>query len=111
VDVLSLSLAGAGHEYSGTLHAVQRGISVVFAGGNDGPVPQTVTNAVPWVTTVAASTIDRSFPTLISLGNKEKLVVSTRNLSSIDYCYIIMFATGSYREDQLDTAIMHSSVY
>ncbi|KAK1616438.1 hypothetical protein QYE76_021955 [Lolium multiflorum] len=82
VDVLSLSLAGAGHEYSGTLHAVQRGISVVFAGGNDGPVPQTVTNAVPWVTTVAASTIDRSFPTLISLGNKEKLVGQSRHYNA-----------------------------
>jgi subtilisin family serine protease len=83
VDVLSLSLGGAGHEYSGTLHAVQRGISLVFAGGNDGPVPQTVTNAVPWVTTVAASTIDRAFPTLISLGNNEKLVVSSTNLQLI----------------------------
>ncbi|XP_051194572.1 subtilisin-like protease SBT3.8 [Lolium perenne] len=74
VDVLSISIGGAGHEIPGTLHAVQRGISVVFAGGNDGPVPQTVTNAAPWVTTVAASTIDRAFPTLISLGNQEKLV-------------------------------------
>ncbi|KAK3156564.1 hypothetical protein QOZ80_2AG0108860 [Eleusine coracana subsp. coracana] len=36
---------------------------------NDG-----VDNAVPWVLTVAASTIDRSFPTMISLGNKKKLV-------------------------------------
>jgi subtilisin family serine protease len=85
VDVLSLSLGGTGHEYSGTLHAVQRGISLVFAGGNNGPVPQTVTNAVPWVTTVAASTIDRAFPTLISLGNKEKLVVSTINVCYIEY--------------------------
>ncbi|KAF7078277.1 hypothetical protein CFC21_082741 [Triticum aestivum] len=74
VDVLSLSIAGVGHELPGTLHAVQRGISVVFGGGNDGPVPQTISNTIPWVTTVAASTIDRSFPTLISLGNKEQLV-------------------------------------
>ncbi|VAH58764.1 unnamed protein product [Triticum turgidum subsp. durum] len=74
VDVMSLSLGGAGHEFPGTLHAVLRGISVVFSAGNDGPAPQTVTNAVPWVTTVAASTIDRAFPTLISLGNKKKLV-------------------------------------
>ncbi|KAF7093779.1 hypothetical protein CFC21_096171 [Triticum aestivum] len=29
VDVLSLSIAGAGHEFPGTLHAVQRGISIV----------------------------------------------------------------------------------
>ncbi|XP_044336857.1 subtilisin-like protease SBT3.9 [Triticum aestivum] len=75
VDVLSLSLGGgAGHEFPGTLHAVLRGISVIFSAGNDGPAPQTVTNVMPWVTTVAASTMDRAFPTFISLGNKEKLV-------------------------------------
>ncbi|XP_047095275.1 subtilisin-like protease SBT3.9 [Lolium rigidum] len=74
VDVLSISIGGAGLEFYFTLHAVQRGISIVFAAGNDGPVPQTLSNSVPWVTTVAASTIDRAFPTLISLGNKEKLV-------------------------------------
>uniref|UniRef100_A0ACD6ADZ6 Uncharacterized protein n=1 Tax=Avena sativa TaxID=4498 RepID=A0ACD6ADZ6_AVESA len=75
VDVLSLSLGGsAGEEIFGTLHAVLRGISVVFAGGNDGPVPSTVSNAVPWVTTVASSTMDRSFPTVMTLGNNEKLV-------------------------------------
>ncbi|XP_044442044.1 subtilisin-like protease SBT3.9 [Triticum aestivum] len=82
VDVLSLSIAGVGHELPGTLHAVQRGISVVFGGGNDGPVPQTISNAVPWVTTVAASTIDRSFPTLISLGNKENLVGQSINYNA-----------------------------
>ncbi|KQJ94348.1 hypothetical protein BRADI_3g10044v3 [Brachypodium distachyon] len=45
VDVLSLSLGSAGTEIVRSLNAVQRGISVVFAAGNDGPVPQTVTNA------------------------------------------------------------------
>jgi subtilisin family serine protease len=83
VDVLSLSLGQAGQENFGALHAVQQGISVVFAGGNDGPVPQTLANTVPWVTTVAASTIDRAFPTLITLGNKEKLAVSPNNFQVI----------------------------
>ncbi|GJM90827.1 hypothetical protein PR202_ga07145 [Eleusine coracana subsp. coracana] len=73
VDVLSLSIAGP-DEVPGTLHAVAKGISVVFAGGNKGPAAHTVQNAVPWVLTVAASTIDRAFPTMISLGNKEKIV-------------------------------------
>lgn len=79
VDVLSLSLGGS-DEVPGTLHAVAKGISVVFSGGNNGPAPQTVLNAAPWVVTVAASTIDRSFPTVISLGSKEKLVVRTNDL-------------------------------
>ncbi|KAI4983228.1 hypothetical protein ZWY2020_023720 [Hordeum vulgare] len=73
VDVLSLSLSGGGESFA-SLHAVLGGIPVVFAGGNQGPAPQTVANVGPWVTTVAASTIDRSFPTVLSLGNKEKLV-------------------------------------
>ncbi|PNT66317.1 hypothetical protein BRADI_3g10058v3 [Brachypodium distachyon] len=97
VDVLSLSLGGAGFEYDGTLHAVQRGISVVFAGGNDGPVPQTVTNAVPWVTTVAASTIDRSFPTLMTLGSDEKLVGQSlhHNASAISSDFKDLVYAGS----------------
>ncbi|CAO2038010.1 unnamed protein product [Urochloa humidicola] len=75
VDVLSLSLGGPEpDETPGTLHAVARGIPVVFIAGNDGPAAHTVQNAVPWVLTVAASTIDRSFPTVITLGNKKSLV-------------------------------------
>ncbi|KAK3152701.1 hypothetical protein QOZ80_2BG0162380 [Eleusine coracana subsp. coracana] len=74
VDVLSLSLSFNLQEVPGTLHAVQKGITVVFSAGNNGPAAYTVQNAVPWVLTVAASTIDRAFPTMMSLGNKEKLV-------------------------------------
>lgn len=89
VDVLSLSLGGVGEVFE-SLHAVLAGIPVVFAGGNDGPVPQTVTNALPWVTTVAASTIDRSFPTVMSLGNKEKLVVCTSTYIGAFCLYIFI---------------------
>ncbi|TVU32627.1 hypothetical protein EJB05_24367, partial [Eragrostis curvula] len=73
VDVLSLSLT-LSSKAPGTLHAVARGIPVVFAAGNDGPAAYTVSNVVPWVLTVAASTIDRSFPTVMTLGNNETLV-------------------------------------
>ncbi|KAG0461754.1 hypothetical protein HPP92_020230 [Vanilla planifolia] len=73
VDVLSLSLGGDGYP-SATIRAVARGINVVFAGGNNGPAPQTIENELPWVITVAATTIDRSFATNITLGNKLKLV-------------------------------------
>uniref|UniRef100_A0A0D9YQ90 Peptidase S8/S53 domain-containing protein n=1 Tax=Oryza glumipatula TaxID=40148 RepID=A0A0D9YQ90_9ORYZ len=81
VDVLSLSL-GIGSDIPGTLHAVASGMTVVFAGGNAGPAPQTVENVVPWVITVAATTIDRSFPTVVSLGNKEKLVGQSLNFNA-----------------------------
>ncbi|XP_022683606.1 subtilisin-like protease SBT5.3 [Setaria italica] len=53
----------------GSLHAAARGISVVCSAGNSGPYDDTVVNAAPWVTTVAASTVDRDFPNVLTLGN------------------------------------------
>ncbi|XP_047058685.1 subtilisin-like protease SBT3.5 [Lolium rigidum] len=73
VDVLSLSLAVDENSF-GALHAVQKGITVVYAAGNSGPRPQVIFNTAPWVITVAASKIDRSFPTAITLGNNQTLV-------------------------------------
>ncbi|XP_057952932.1 subtilisin-like protease SBT3.9, partial [Malania oleifera] len=59
----------------GSFHAAAKGISVVCSAGNEGPSPQTVEHAAPWLITVAASTIDRSFPTPITLGNNQTFVV------------------------------------
>ncbi|XP_059628931.1 subtilisin-like protease SBT3.5 isoform X2 [Cornus florida] len=84
VDVLSLSIAQelplfsdvdkhAGISF-GSFHAVTEGITVICAAGNSGPREQTIQNAAPWVITVAASTIDRSFPTPIMLGNNQTLI-------------------------------------
>ncbi|CAL4960963.1 unnamed protein product [Urochloa decumbens] len=73
VDVLSLSLVAEENSF-GALHAVQKGITVVYAAGNLGPERQVVSNPAPWVITVAASKIDRSFPTVITLGNKQQIV-------------------------------------
>ncbi|KAM0825368.1 hypothetical protein ACQ4PT_069607 [Festuca glaucescens] len=53
----------------GSLHATIHGASVVCSAGNSGPFEDTVVNAAPWVTTVAASTVDRDFPNQITLGN------------------------------------------
>lgn len=75
VDVLSMSLGSVLGENVETLDAVAAGITVVLAGGNDGPVQQSVSNSLPWEITVAATTVDRSFPTVITLGTGEKLVV------------------------------------
>ena len=74
VDILSLSIV-ADDDSFGALHAVQNGITVVYAGGNGGPRSQVLFNTAPWVITVAASKIDRSFPTTITLGNKQTLIV------------------------------------
>ncbi|XP_074557251.1 subtilisin-like protease SBT3.5 [Curcuma longa] len=74
VDVLSLSLVVPSEDSFGALHAVAKGVTVVYAAGNTGPTLHTVANTAPWVITVAASTIDRAFPTSIRLGNNQAFV-------------------------------------
>ncbi|KAK3036251.1 hypothetical protein RJ639_030793 [Escallonia herrerae] len=85
VDVLSVSLASPfplvpevdAHNpiAIGSFHAVARGITVVCGAGNDGPSAQRVMNTAPWIIAVAASTIDRGFPTSITLGNNKTILV------------------------------------
>ncbi|CBI38831.3 unnamed protein product, partial [Vitis vinifera] len=50
-----------------SLGAVQHGVFVAAAAGNSGPSSSTVVNAAPWMMTVAASTMDRSFPAIVNL--------------------------------------------
>ncbi|CAA7054687.1 unnamed protein product [Microthlaspi erraticum] len=78
VDVLSVSLGttipeGSEVDNVAAFHAVAKGIPVVASAGNEGPGGQTVVNVAPWLLTVAATTLDRSFPTKITLGNNQTL--------------------------------------
>ncbi|KAH0690067.1 hypothetical protein KY289_017425 [Solanum tuberosum] len=84
VDILSMSLGSEpplnpnvdftdGGQFA-SLSAVTHGITVVSSAGNKGSLPQTVGNISPWMLTVAASSIDRSLPTLITLGNNRTFV-------------------------------------
>lgn len=75
VDVLSLSLGGFPLPLFddtiaiGSYRAVEHGISVVCAAGNNGPIQYSVANIAPWITTVGASTLDRRFPAVVRLGS------------------------------------------
>ncbi|MCL7033555.1 hypothetical protein MKW94_005447 [Papaver nudicaule] len=75
VDVLSLSLGGISKPYYSdnmaiaALGAIQKGVFVSCSAGNSGPFASTVANTAPWIMTVAASYLDRSFPTTVKLGN------------------------------------------
>lgn len=92
VDVLSLSIAPDIPLFNdldirsgisiGAFHAVAKGITVICSAGNAGPSAQTIQNTAPWVITVAASTVDRSFPTSVTLGNNWTTMVILHNLFS-----------------------------
>ncbi|KAK1427423.1 hypothetical protein QVD17_16108 [Tagetes erecta] len=75
VDVMSLSL---GLEHTplfedimaiGALSAIEKGIVVVCSAGNDGPDAATIYNGAPWIMTVGAGTMDRSYIATLELGN------------------------------------------
>ncbi|GAB4844412.1 hypothetical protein Ancab_037776 [Ancistrocladus abbreviatus] len=78
VDVLSLSLGGLPRPYHrdsmaiASFGAVQQGVLVSCSAGNSGPIRSTVGNMAPWMMTVGASYLDRSFPTKVKLGNGKK---------------------------------------
>lgn len=82
VDVLSVSLGGDAVGFFndslaiGSFHAVKHGIFVVCSAGNSGPNAGTVSNVSPWQFTVGASTMDRQFPSYVTLGNKIQFKVS-----------------------------------
>ncbi|GLU00555.1 hypothetical protein SLE2022_179140 [Rubroshorea leprosula] len=76
VDVVSISIGlaegGAVQYFEDTtaqaaFAGIQRGIFFSLSAGNEGP--RIVGNTAPWLMTVAASYIDRSFPAILKLGN------------------------------------------
>ncbi|KAF9609575.1 hypothetical protein IFM89_017214 [Coptis chinensis] len=79
VDILSLSLGGFPiplYDDSiamGSFRAMEQGVLVICAAGNNGPIPSSVANEAPWITTVGASTIDRKFPAIVRLGDGQML--------------------------------------
>lgn len=79
VDILSLSLGGFPLPFFddsiaiGSFRAMQHGISVVCAAGNNGPIQSSVANVAPWITTIGAGTLDRRFPAIIRLSNGEAI--------------------------------------
>ncbi|GAY57566.1 hypothetical protein CUMW_180440 [Citrus unshiu] len=82
VDVISASFGEspplrpffASNADIGSFNAMQHGVTVVFSGGNDGPEPSLVQNVAPWSICVAASSIDRTFPTEIVVNSDFSIV-------------------------------------
>jgi len=73
VDVINFSISGGSDAYTDAvelafLDAYKAGVSVNASAGNEGPGNGTANHAGPWVTTVAASTSDRSFSSTLTLA-------------------------------------------
>jgi subtilisin family serine protease len=95
VDVLSFSLGLSSGPFQydpiamATFKAMEKGIFVSCAAGNNGPSPGSVSNEFPWVLTVAAGTMDRKIKATVKLGNGEELdgesLFQPTNSGSVSY--------------------------
>ncbi|PPF56031.1 serine protease [Clavibacter michiganensis] len=86
VDVVNLSIAFDGpaldDEQRALLGAASAGISVAAAAGNSGPDAGTVSNAEPWITTVAAGSVPDSYLATVTLGDGRKYAGGSITVSS-----------------------------
>lgn len=76
VDVINFSISGGVSAYTDPvelafLDATAAGISVNASAGNEGPGSGTANHAGPWVTTVGASTSNRSFSSTLTLTSSD----------------------------------------
>jgi uncharacterized repeat protein (TIGR01451 family) len=73
VDVLNFSISGGTNPFADAvseafLGAYNAGVFVAASAGNSGPGANTVGHRAPWITTVAASTHDRSFRNSVAVN-------------------------------------------
>ena len=78
VDVINFSISGSTTSFLDAvevafLNAADAGVFVAASAGNAGPGAGTVAHPSPWVTTVAASTHDRTVQGSVTLGNGDEL--------------------------------------
>ncbi|XP_061340241.1 subtilisin-like protease SBT4.15 [Gastrolobium bilobum] len=90
VNFISVSIGGPSRDFFsdpiaiGAFHAMRKGVLTSCSGGNDGPQPMTVENVAPWILTVAASTVDRQFTTMVTFGDGKNITGLSINTFSLE---------------------------
>lgn len=77
----------------GSFHAMQLGVTVVFSAGNYdvSPEPSLVANVEPWSICVAASSLDRTFPTKLFIGDNIYMVCTIFTITQThDFSLLIL---------------------
>ncbi|KAH7687172.1 Peptidase S8 subtilisin-related protein [Dioscorea alata] len=83
VDIISASIGGVSANFYednnaiGSFAAMEKGVFVSFAAGNDGPANKTLSNEAPWIITVGASTMDRYLTSTVVLGSGDAIIGQT----------------------------------
>ncbi|MBA0837014.1 hypothetical protein Goarm_009199 [Gossypium armourianum] len=117
VDIMSLSLGFDHVPYfqdviaTASLSAIEKGIFVVCAAGNDG-APNTTFNSAPWITTVGAGTLDRSFIATVTLGNDLTLEGQSKfpdRVLVVDT--LLYYGKGDFEKSCSDGALNVSEVF
>ncbi|XP_024531986.1 subtilisin-like protease SBT5.6 isoform X1 [Selaginella moellendorffii] len=100
VDIFSISIGSGNPQPAyledsiaiGAFHAIKRNILVSCSAGNSGPTSATVANVSPWILTVAASSLDRDFPSNVVLGDGTTLQgksIAPKSLSESNWYELI----------------------
>lgn len=88
VDVINFSISGTRTNFLDPvevafLFAADAGVFVAVSAGNSGPGASTVAHPGPWETTVAASTHDRNYDAMLTLGNGADYTGASTNTTGV----------------------------
>ncbi|WIA20692.1 hypothetical protein OEZ85_005063 [Tetradesmus obliquus] len=88
VDVINMSLGSDTYEFpdllaTALLQVARAGVFVAASAGNDGPKEESVQNAAPWITTVAASNHNRAYRATVVLAGGGSATAALKTLTLV----------------------------